>query len=98
MNLGQAVAVCLYEWSRGSLEDGPARLKKDDAIPGADAEQITRMLLEVLERTGYTNRITSVSTEQKIRRWVRRLRIGWQDAPLLLGILRQVLWKLGGGG
>jgi tRNA C32,U32 (ribose-2'-O)-methylase TrmJ len=35
-----------------------------------------------------------VSTEQKIRRWVRRTRLSRRDAPLLLGILRQVLWKL----
>ena len=90
MNLGQAVAVCLYEIVRENLEPTPTRF---DPVPGTDAEQMTRMLLEVLEESGYTNRITSVSTEQKIRRWVRRLRIGRRDAPLLLGILRQILWK-----
>jgi len=57
---------------------------------------MTTMLLEVLEKSGFTNRITAVSTEQKIRRWVRRMRIGHRDAPLLMGILRQVLWKIGG--
>lgn len=62
-------------------------------VAGSDAEQLTRMLLEVLEKSGYTNRITAVSTEQKIRRWMRRLRISRRDAPLLLGILRQILWK-----
>jgi len=97
MNLGQAVAVCLYEWSRGLADPGAAalRAKKDDSIPGTDAEQMTKMLLEVLEQSGYTNRITSVSTEQKIRRWVRRLKIAPRDAPLLMGVLRQVLWKIG---
>ena len=94
MNLGQAVAVCLYEFIRGDggeAEDGPEL--PPAAIKGSDAEQITRMLLEVLEVSGYTNRITGVSTEQKIRRWIRRLAIGRRDAPLLLGILRQILWK-----
>jgi tRNA C32,U32 (ribose-2'-O)-methylase TrmJ len=51
------------------------------------------MLLDVLVQSGYTNRITSVSTEHKVRRWIRRLRIGRRDAALLLGILRQILWK-----
>jgi tRNA/rRNA methyltransferase len=51
------------------------------------------MLIEVLEESGYTNRITAVSTEQKIRRWIRRLNIHRTDAPLLMGILRQILWK-----
>jgi tRNA/rRNA methyltransferase len=91
MNLGQAVAVCLYELNRGAAQT-PRRARKD-AIEGADAEQLTRMLLDVLERSGYTNRITSVSTEQKIRRWVRRVKLTRRDVPLLLGILRQVLWK-----
>jgi TrmH family RNA methyltransferase len=92
MNLGQAVAVCLYEFVR--LESRPGEGPRFDAISGADAEQLTRMLLEVLDRSGYTNRITAISTEQKVRRWIRRLRLGRRDAPLLLGILRQILWKI----
>jgi TrmH family RNA methyltransferase len=96
MNLGQAVAVCLYELTRDSQDGGevPVRRVRTDAITGSDAEQVTKMLLELLERSGYTKRITAVSTEQKIRRWVRRTRLSRRDAPLLLGILRQVLWKL----
>jgi TrmH family RNA methyltransferase len=93
MNLGQAVAVCLYEFSRA--EPVPARRLRVDPIEGVDAEQLTRMLLDVLEQSGYTNRIIAVSTEQKIRRWMRRMRLMRRDVPLLLGILRQVLWKFG---
>jgi tRNA/rRNA methyltransferase len=96
MNLGQAVAVCLYEFARGDgLE--PARARPDRLMEGEDAEQLTRMLLEVLRESGYMNRITAVSTERKIRRWVRRMRIGPRDAPLLLGMLRQILWKFRSG-
>jgi tRNA/rRNA methyltransferase len=91
MNLGQAVAVCLYEYARG--ESAAARPSRTNPIEGADAEQMVRMLLDVLEESGYTNRITAVSTERKIRRWVRRMRLSRRDVPLLLGILRQVLWK-----
>jgi len=96
MNLGQAVAVCLYELRRDSRDanEAPARRVRADAIAGSDAEQVTKMLLDVLDRSGYTNRITATSTEQKIRRWVRRTRLSQRDGPLLLGILRQVLWKL----
>ncbi len=77
-----------------SGEDAPEAIAvATPAVTGKDAEQITRMLIEVLEKSGYTNRITSISTEQKVRRWIRRLRIGRRDAALLLGILRQILWK-----
>jgi len=93
MNLGQAVAVCLYELVRDAEAAGARVEPRIEPVSGEDAQQITRMLLEVLEKSGYTNRITAVSTEQKIRRWVRRLEIRNRDAPLLLGILRQILWK-----
>ncbi|HVW11016.1 MAG TPA: hypothetical protein VHC90_20670, partial [Bryobacteraceae bacterium] len=94
MNLGQAVAVCLYELARDAEAAAGSRVETGGVpVSGEDAEQITRMLIEVLEESGYTNRITAVSTEQKIRRWIRRLEIRRRDAPLLMGMLRQVLWK-----
>jgi tRNA/rRNA methyltransferase len=91
MNLGQSVAVCLYEVIRESQEALWPGKKK---MRGSDAEQLSRMLLEVLEESGYTNRIIATSTDQKIRRFMRRVEFGARDAPLLLGILRQILWKL----
>jgi tRNA/rRNA methyltransferase len=91
MNLGQAVAVCLYELIRepasGLLPGGPK------PVAGSDAEQITRMLFDVLRESGYTNRIVATSIELKVRRFVRRIRLTSRDAPLVLGILRQILWK-----
>jgi tRNA/rRNA methyltransferase len=91
MNLGQAVAVCLYELIREPASPViPKRLKP---VEGSDAEQITRMLLEVLRESGYTNRIVATSIEMKVRRFVRRIRLTARDAPLVLGILRQILWR-----
>jgi tRNA C32,U32 (ribose-2'-O)-methylase TrmJ len=62
----------------------------------ADTEQITRLLLDVLEKSGYVNPVTAASTENKVRRLVRRLDVNARDAPVVLGMLRQILWKLGG--
>ena len=90
MNLGQAVAVSLYELVRESQE---ARWPGKKKMRASDAEQLSKMLLEVLEDSGYTNRIVATSTDQKIRRFLRRVEFGARDAPLLLGILRQILWK-----
>jgi TrmH family RNA methyltransferase len=95
MNLGQAVAVCLYEYARTGGLAGPRNA--EGPVEGAEVEQMVQMLLEVLEESGYTNRITAVSTEHKIRRWVRRMRLGRRDVPLMLGILRQVLWRFRDG-
>jgi tRNA/rRNA methyltransferase len=90
MNLGQAVAVCLYEVIR---EPQAAQWPGKRKMRASDAEQLSRMLLEVLEESGYTNRIVATSTDQKVRRFLRRVDFGARDAPLLLGILRQILWK-----
>jgi TrmH family RNA methyltransferase len=97
MNLGQAVALCLYELARDPKASSgrPERIRRATA---AQNEQITAMLLEALGKSGYINPTTSASTEEKIRRLVRRLDPAERDVPVLLGMLRQILWKLDDSG
>ena len=92
MNLGQAVAVTLYELIRDA--DAVPSPDRRAPVSGNDAEQLTVMLLDVLEASGYTNRIVATSTGRKVRQFVRRMALTTRDAPLLLGILRQILWKI----
>ena len=97
MNLGQAVSLCLYELARDPAAVKPKRAARPAKIapaPAGETEQITTLLLEVLRRSGYTNPVTAISTEEKVRRLIRRLAISGRDAPVLLGMLRQILWKL----
>jgi tRNA/rRNA methyltransferase len=94
MNLGQAVALCLYELARDPRAVR-ARPEKIQRAASAEREQVTRMLLDALGRSGYVNPLTEASTEEKARRLVRRLDIAARDAPVLMGMLRQILWKLG---
>lgn len=95
MNLGQAVAVCLYELRR-SAAAAAHRFEPPAQASAADLERFTGLLLELLAQSGYTQELTSQSTELKIRRLVRRLSIPAADAETWLGILRQILWKLRG--
>jgi len=94
MNLGQAVAVCLYELSRGSLDVAPKPARTPKPAAAGETEQVTNLLLDVLRRSGYVNPVTSASTENKVRRLVRRLDLSARDAPVVLGMLRQILWKV----
>jgi tRNA/rRNA methyltransferase len=93
MNLGQAVAVCLYEIIRN-----PAAVKAQPetkrAARAGDVERVTAMLQEILERSGYVHERVEGSTELKLRRLVRRMNLNAHDAEVWLGILRQILWKL----
>ena len=94
MNLGQAVALCLYEMARDP-KAADARPEKIRPATAAETEQITLRLLEALARSGYVNPVTAASTDEKVRRLVRRLEIPARDVPVILGMLRQILWKLG---
>lgn len=92
MNLGQAVAVCLYELIR---ERRPVATKIGARpAPAGDVERFTGMLLQALRSSGYLNPDTPAS-EEKIRRTVRRLGLPAEDSETWLGMLRQILWKLG---
>ncbi len=94
MNLGQAVAVCLYELRR---EQQPQQETEFSPPAKASVEtyyRFTELLLELLSRSGYVNQKTSQSTELKIRRLVNRLSLRNADGETWLGILRQILWKI----
>ena len=94
MNLGQAVALCLYELARDA-KAGKAKPGKIARAKAGEVEQVTVMLMEALQQSGYMNPKTAATTEEKVRRLVRRLDIAGRDATVLLGMLRQILWKLG---
>lgn len=91
MNLGQAVAVCLYELVRGKAT---RRKEKKTPAPAGEIERMTELLLEILEESGYVNPRTAEATEDKVRRLVRRLKLEARDAEVWLGMLRQIAWKL----
>jgi TrmH family RNA methyltransferase len=93
MNLGQAVAICLYELIRSD----EAVVRQPKPVRAAKAESVDRiadLLVEALHISGYIKEVTAESGEQKTRRMVRRLRLSEGDASAWLGMLRQILWKL----
>lgn len=92
MNLGQAVAVCLYELARDARTKPRAERKK--MAKTGDVERMTGLLFEALEESGYVKPRTSAATEEKIRRLVRRMNLDPKDAELWQGMLRQIVWKV----
>jgi TrmH family RNA methyltransferase len=96
MNLGQAVAVCLYELVRETGEAARVPLAREPAR-NEDVQRIASRLIEIAGAAGYANPVTSESTEQKIRHMVNRLNLNDKDAAMWLGLLRQIVWKIGRG-
>ena len=94
MNLGQAVAICLYELKREADEAARAEYPKAEAAASEHLERLTGVLMELLTISNYAQERTIETTELKLRRMVRRLSLSQHDAEVLLGMMRQVLWKV----
>lgn len=93
MNLGQAVAVCLYELARR-----PARARETDrlepAASGGELQRLHILLEEILQRAGYKDFGALPSATEKIHQLLRRLDLRGKDPAIWTGILRQILWRL----
>ncbi len=88
MNLGQAVAVCLYEMVRASRVRTPAA--KPAPAAAGELERITGLLLQLLKVSEYVKPGTEAATVAKLRRMVRRLDVSATDAQVWLGMLRKI--------
>jgi TrmH family RNA methyltransferase len=93
MNLGQAVALVLYELIRDpdAVQPGLRRARRADSEA---LERLAATLLECLETSGYLPPKARSSAVLKVRRLLRRLDPAATDADLLHGMLRQIAWKL----
>lgn len=94
MNLGQAVAVCLYELIRTDSEKPIPSAGTEQASTGEETERLTRVLLDGLAASGYTKPGTETATEEKTRRLIRRLKLTSPDAETLTGMLGKMNKKM----
>jgi tRNA/rRNA methyltransferase len=92
MNLGQAVAVSLYELIRKHKVGVEPELSP--RASSAELDRIAATLVEGLRLSGYFPPASSSRSDEKIRRLIHRLQLPAEDADIWIGILRQLLWKL----
>jgi tRNA/rRNA methyltransferase len=91
LNLAQAVAVCLYELSR---EQKLGREPTPERATAAELERITALFVECLGASGYMDERSGRTRGEKVRQLIRRLEVSGADAELLLGMLRQIAWRV----
>jgi TrmH family RNA methyltransferase len=101
MNLGHAVAVCLYELARGARvarnsgkNKAISPAEKSKPATTSELERLTTILIDTLRASGYLETRPVAAKEEKIRRMVRRLSLSSIDSEVWLGMLRQMLWKM----
>jgi TrmH family RNA methyltransferase len=92
MNLGQAVAVCLFGLSRNVVDE--AISEETEPAESGEIEKITQGLYEALKISGYVKPGNDAVSEKKVRRLMLRFNLQAMDAKVLLGMVRQIVWKL----
>lgn len=100
MNLGQAVAVCLYELTRCTGNSSwPADIEtmrggERRRADGAALERLRDLIEETLVAADYSPEIMRNANRHDLRLLLRRLDLNAHDARRILGIFRRILWRL----
>jgi TrmH family RNA methyltransferase len=97
MNLGQAVAVCLYELARSSKAISTAKPDVPRSATAGDIDRVASLLLDALRLSGSLKTRSPTHTEEKLRRLMRRHNLTAEDAKFWLGMFRQIVYTLNGG-
>lgn len=92
VNLGQAVAVCVYEIVReGKIKPAPRAEKR---ATSEELDRLTAKLLESIRSSGWIKTGAEDTAEDKLRRLVRRLDVNSADAAVLTGMFHKINWKI----
>jgi len=94
MNLGQAVAVCLYELSR---EPGSENTHPQTNPPNPDSSQLDRLAAlveQTMEAVNYSTRGMRSANGEALRVLLRRLMPNEADLRRMMGLFRRILWQL----
>jgi TrmH family RNA methyltransferase len=109
MNLGQAVAVVLYELSSRALTDGrgaAAALQsgtakgetRTDLAASGSLDRLGEVIEETMAAAGYSPRSMQAANRHDLRLLLRRLAPNARDTRRMLGLFRRILWRLRQGG
>jgi TrmH family RNA methyltransferase len=96
INLGQAVAVCLYEIARNPDATGPqpstSAIVSDAA--SAQLDRLAALIEETMEAVNYTTRGMRSANGAALRILLRRLMPKDADLRRMMGLFRRILWQL----
>jgi tRNA/rRNA methyltransferase len=110
MNLGQAVAVCLYELASRAFsprvaesvaaESGAADMPAEGqaqrmpAAASGNLELLSDVIEEAMVAAGYSPRSMEAANRHDLRLLLRRLAPSERDTRRMLGLFRRILWRL----
>jgi tRNA/rRNA methyltransferase len=95
INLGQAVAVCLYELkSRLAASAQESRTSIEPSATSARLDQLAAVIDETMRAADYSPAVMRAANRHDTTLLLRRLTINDPDARRILGLFRRILWRL----
>jgi len=96
MNLGQAVAVCLYELATRAISTQLAneKIEQASAAPSAQLELLAGVIEETMAAASYSPASMQSANRHDLRLLLRRLAPTTRDTRRILGLFRRILWRL----
>lgn len=104
MNLGQAVAVCLYQLAASARETAQAATNppvgqilpgpEDQAVTCATLDLLAHVVDQTMEAADYSPTAMRAANRHDLRLLLRRLALTERDARRTLGLFRRILWRL----
>ncbi len=96
MNLGQAVAVCLYELATHTVADDncPPQPASSPVAASGRLDLLAAVVEEAMQAAGYSPQAMQTANRHDLRLLLRRLALTEYDTRRILGIFRRILWRL----
>lgn len=101
MNLGQAVAVCLYELAvraefaaGGQSHPAATGSSTGHAVTSGALDVLATAVGQTMAATGYSPRIMQTANRLDLNRFLRRIALSEADARRTLRLFRRILWRL----
>ena len=94
MNLGQAVAVCLYELAVRATPSQSAPLPEGPGPTSAHLDLLAAVIEQSMHAAGYSPLSMQPANRHDLRLMLRRLSLNPHDLRRILGLFRRILWRL----
>ncbi len=96
MNLGQSVAVCLYELTRDGFEGARAlpAVHQEPMAASADRERLLGVLLALMHRSDYARRFPANARVAVVRQLVSKLGATRDETATWIGFFRLIMRRL----
>jgi tRNA/rRNA methyltransferase len=96
MNLGQAVAVCLYEISRNPESSSQTEISafETQRPDSGQLDRLAGLIEETMEAVNYSTRGMRSANGEALRVLLRRLMPNEADLRRMMGLFRRILWQI----